>query len=226
MLETKRLVPAAMADPEFLVDVAYDAIHAAIVRNELKPGTALSEGALSEQLGISRTPIREALKRLEEERLVRIVPRRGAFVTDVSAEDIMAIYQLREALECYAIQFVPVYGDPVALELLAAEVKQAPDWLARGEIDHVNDLDIRLHRFVAESSRNPLVVKLVEQLLHQVQRLRLMTPTIPGRLDRQMHEHQLIIGALVAGKVDEAREALRVHLQTVRDTAVQIRLRM
>ena len=224
-MDAKRLMPVTLENQECLVDVAYDTIHRAIICNELKPGTALSEGALSEQLGISRTPIREALKKLEDEGLVRIVPRRGAFVTDLSAEDVVAIYQLREALECYAIQFVPAYGDPEALDGLAAEVAQAPAWLESNDVDMINDLDIRLHRFVARSSHNPLIVRLVDQLLHQVQRLRTMTPTVPGRLAQQMEEHRRIIAGLKSGDVDQAQEALRGHLQAVRDTAVQIKLR-
>ena len=224
-MDTKRLMPATLENQECLVDVAYDTLHRAIVCNELKPGTALSEGALSEQLGISRTPIREALKKLEDEGLVRIVPRRGAFVTDLSAEDVVAIYQLREALECYAVQFVPAYGDPAVLDGLAAEVAQGPAWLESNDVDRINDLDIRLHRFVAQSSHNLLIVRLVDQLLHQVQRLRYMTPSVPGRLVQQMEEHRRIIAGLKSGDVDKAQEALREHLQAVRDTAVQIRLR-
>lgn len=219
-----------LSDPadnsEFLVDNVYDAIRGAILRNDLKPGTALSETTLAEQLGTSRTPIREALKRLEEEDLVQIVPRRGVFVTDISVEDIVTIYQLREALECYAIQFAPKYGDQSEFDQLVADFEQAPQWIEAGQIDKVNEADTRLHRFIAQSTRNRLIIKLVDQLLGQIKRLRAMTPTVSGRLERQSQEHLRIVYALKDGNVEEAREALRDHLQTVRDTHVQIRLRM
>jgi len=218
--------PAYPENEEFLVDKAYSVLRNAIVCNDLKPGSPLSEGSLSERLGISRTPIREALKRLQDESLVRIVPRRGAFVSDISAEDIVQIYQLREAVECYAIQFVPQYGDLAELDELVAEVKRLPEWIKAGEIERVNDLDIRLHHYIARSSRNQLLYKLVNQLLNQVIRLRNMTPTVPGRLEQQADEHRQIVSALKAGDVEVAREALRNHLQKVRDTAVQLRLRM
>lgn len=225
-MNDKNLVPSGSDSEELLVDLAYAKIHGAIVRNELKPGVRLSEATLSNQLGISRTPIREALKRLQEERLIKVLPRRGAFVTDISAEDIVAIYQLREALECFAIQFVPQYGDRAELEALAADIEQSSQWLKNGDVDRVNDLDVRLHKFIAGGSRNPMICKLIDQLLHQVIRLRGMTPSVPGRLERQMQEHREIILALRSGDIDRAREAVRIHLQTVRDTAVQIRLRM
>jgi DNA-binding GntR family transcriptional regulator len=219
-----------LSDPagnvEFLVDNVYDTIKSAILRNELKPGTALSESTLAEQLGTSRTPIREALKRLEKEDLVQIVPRRGVFVTDVSLEDIVATYQLREALECYAMQFVPKYGDQSELDRLIADFDQAAQWIEAGQIDKVNEADTRLHRFIAQSTRNRLIIKLVDQLLGHVIRLRAMTPTVSGRLARQLQEHLCIVHALKDGNVEEATEALRDHLQMVRDTHVQIRLRM
>jgi len=219
-----------LSDPagnsESLVDNVYDTIKGAILRNELTPGTALSEATLAEQLGTSRTPIREALKRLEEEDLIQIVPRRGVFVTDISLEDIVTLYQLREALECYAIQFVPKYGDQSELDRLIADFEQAPEWIEAGQIDKVNDVDTRLHRFIAQSTRNRLIIKLVDQLLGQVIRLRAMTPTVSGRLSQQSQEHLRIVHALKDGNVEESTEALRQHLQTVRDTHVQIRLRM
>lgn len=211
---------------EFLVDKAYTVIRRSILHNEFKPGSPLSEGALSGQIGISRTPVREALKRLAEEGLVRVIPRRGAFVSDISAEDIVQTYQVREALECYAIQFVPQYGDRAELAALAAEVEQAREWAKTGAVDRVNDLDIRLHRFIARASRNELLCKLVDQLLSHVVRLRNMTPTVPGRLAQQAEEHVRIVYALNEGDLQAARQALCNHLQTVRDTAVQIRLRM
>lgn len=211
---------------EFLVDKAYSVLRNAIVCNDLKPGSPLSEGSLSERLGISRTPIREALKRLQDDSLVRIVPRRGAFVSDISAEDIVQIYQLREAVECYAIQFVPQYGDPAELDELVDEVERLPEWIKAGEIERVNDLDIRLHHYIAHASRNELLYRLVDQMLNQVIRMRNMTPTIPGRLEQQANEHRQIVSALKAGNAEAAREALRNHLRQVRDTAVQLRLCM
>lgn len=211
---------------EFLVDKAYELVRNAILRNDLKPGDQLSEASLSEQIGISRTPIREALKRLEQEGMIEIVPRRGAFVTGISAEDITEIYQLREALECYAIQFVTEYGDPAELDRLIADFEQSFRWIEAGEIDKVNEADTRLHRYIAHSSRNRRLIETVDQLLSQIVRLRSMTATVPGRLMHQAEEHLQIVHALKTGNVDEAREGLRTHLRSVLQTHLQIRLRL
>jgi GntR family transcriptional regulator, rspAB operon transcriptional repressor len=222
---TDRILQTATSGaPEFLVKRAYTTILDAIVTNDLPPGTPLSEASLSGQLGISRTPIREALKRLEHEGMVRIVPRRGAFVTDIPAEKIVELYGLREALECYAVQFVPQNGDPAELERLMAEYDESAQWLQDGEIDRINDMDLRLHRYIAGASRNQMLLKLVEELLSQVTRLRRLTPSVPGRLEKQREEHGRILHALQARDVVVAREAVRDHLRTVRDTALQMRL--
>ena len=218
------LILSSAGRTESLKQKAYRTIRQAIVNSDLKPNTQLSEARLAEQLGMSRTPIREALKQLEEEGLIRIVPRHGAFVTDISAEDIIQIYQVREALECYAIQFILEHSDISELDDLAADFEQSFHWIENGETDRINDADIRLHRYIARLSRNDLLVKLVNQLLNQIIRLRLMTPGVEGRLQQQAEEHLLIVNALKRGDVEEARQALQRHLRNVRATFLQIRL--
>lgn len=213
-------------DNQSLVDTAYRMIREAILSNEFKPGTILSENKLSRQIGISRTPTREALKRLEEQNLINIIPRMGAVVTDLSVEKINEIYQLREALECFAIGFVPRYGDPNELAQFLEDVEKSENWIKSGEIDKINDLDIYLHEYIARSSHNQLLIKIVDQLLDQIIRLRRMTPNFPGRLDEQREEHLKIVNALKEGKVEEAREQLHHHLRRVAETAIQIRLKM
>jgi GntR family transcriptional regulator, rspAB operon transcriptional repressor len=221
-----QIMATALENQEFLVDTAYNRIRESILQLEYQPGTFLSEPMISRLYGISRTPIREAFKRLEEQNLIRIIPRKGALVTDISAEDIVEIYQLREALECYAVQFVPQNGNPQELETISEGVQQSRQWIQAGEITRIDDLDIQLHYFIARSSCNQQLVKMVDMLLGQIVRLRRMTPTIPGRLEEQGQEHTRIVHAMMAGNVEEARENLRSHLRRVCEVAVQIRIKM
>jgi DNA-binding GntR family transcriptional regulator len=211
---------------EFLVDSAYETIREAILNNKFKPGMVLSEADLSRQLGISRTPTREALKRLEDQNLVRIIPRKGAFVTDLTVEMIHEIYQVREALECFALSFIPQYGDPDELDRIFKDVMDSNVWIRNNEIEKINDLDIHLHEYIVRSSHNQLLVKMVNQLLDQIIRLRRMTPNFPGRLEEQREEHIKIVTALKEGDVAEAQKNLSLHLRNVADTALQIRLKM
>jgi DNA-binding GntR family transcriptional regulator len=222
----EKLSSSDKKDDQFLVDTAYQMIREAILSNEFKPGTILSENDLSRQIGISRTPTREALKRLGEQNLVNIIPRKGAFVTDLSVETIHEVYQVREALECFAIEFVPKYGDPIELNQIFDDVKRSDNWIKSGDIGKINDLDIHIHEYIAKSSHNQLLVKMVDQLLDQIVRLRRMTPNFPGRIEEQREEHLNMVKALKEGNVEEARERLRHHLRKVAETAIQIRLKM
>jgi DNA-binding GntR family transcriptional regulator len=218
------LAPTTTPKTGSLKDKAYKAIREAIINYDLRPNARLSEAGLAEQLDMSRTPIREALKQLEEEGLVRIVPRHGAFVTDISTEDIVQIYQVREALECFAIQFISEQTDTSELDELISAFEQAEQWIEKGEIDKINEADVHLHRYIVRLPRNPLLVKLVDQLLNQVVRLRMMTPRIEGRLHEQAQEHLRIVYALKRGDVDEAVRAHQAHLRNVRSTFLQLRL--
>lgn len=209
-----------------LVDTAYRMIREAILNNEFKPGTLLSENELSRQIGISRTPTREALRRLSEQNLVSIVPKIGAFVTDLSVEKINEIYQVREALECFAIEFVPKFGDRTELDQIYKDVSNSSGWIKSGDVEKINELDIHIHEYIAKSSHNEILVKIIDQLLDQIIRLRRMTPNFPGRLDEQREEHLLMVKALQEGKVAIAQEQLRNHLRKVAETAIQIRLKM
>lgn len=220
------LTPSDVERSRSLQDKAYVAIRSAILRHDLKPNNQLSEASLAEQLGMSRTPIREALKRLEEEGLVRIVPRHGAFVTEISAEDIVQMYQLREALECYAIQSASEYTNTSEFAALVNAIEQSRQWIEDGEIDKINATDVRLHRYIVQFTRNQLIIKLVDQLLDQIVRLRLMTPTVEGRLPEQAEEHLRIVRALEEGDIEGAQAALQCHLRNVRDTFLQLRLRL
>jgi DNA-binding GntR family transcriptional regulator len=220
------LTPSGVQRSGSLQDKAYAIIRRAIMQGDLEPNAQLSEPSLADQLGMSRTPIREALKRLEEAGLVRIVPRHGAIVTDISAEDIVQIYQLREALECYAIQFASEYGNTPELEDLISAIEQSAQWIQDGEIEKINEADVRLHQYIAQLSRNQMLIRLVDQLLDQIIRLRLMTPKVEGRLPDQAEEHLCIVRALQEGKTEEAQAALQFHLRNVRDTFLQLRLRL
>ena len=149
-MEARVTLSGVGEESQSLTVKAYEALRDAILRNELGPGTLLSENSLAEQLHVSRTPVRAALKRLQEEGFVRIMPRRGVLVRNISAEDIVELYQMREALECYAMEFVPQYGDPDELAQLTAGLEQSVQWAETGAVHKINEVDTCLHRFVAK----------------------------------------------------------------------------
>lgn len=211
---------------EYLVDSAFNAIREAILTNQLKPGTALSEGDLSKQLGISRTPTREALKRLEENGLVQFIPRKGAFVTDVTIEMIVEIYQLREALECYAVEFTPQYGDMDELDRLEKDVEKTDEYIQQNNRAKLHEMDESLHMFIARAAHNETLYKLDKRFMQQGGRMRFFKPTALERYAEIKDEHQNIITAIKAGDIARAKQELVNHLRKSCNHVIQARLRL
>ena len=222
----KKGIGFGVENADLIVDRAYDLIRDGIINLEFKPGVFLTENMLAERFDLNRTPIREALKRLEEHSYIQIVPRKGALVVDLSAEKIVEIYQLREALECFAIRFVPQYGDREELKRLGEQAKKLEEWIENNKLDKINSFDNSLHSFIVKSTGNKQIMKIVDQLLKQITRLRNMTPLVPGRLSQQAKEQREIIAALEVDNVDEAADFLRNHLKNVMDNSIKIRMNL
>src|SRR5580765_3652483 len=173
----------------------YDHLRAEILSGRLEPGAELAEVALSEQLGVSRGPLREAIGRLASEGLVTVRPRRGAVVRSLSKEEFLELYQVREALEMLAVRLaVPRLGDEdvAVLEGLVATMAKHAE---REEVAEFFEANSAFHVRLVEASGNAKLLELYEQLLAQLGRYRLRSLTLRGNLDRSVAEHAAILRA-------------------------------
>lgn len=194
-------------------DRAYRALRDAIVDGELTPGTPLGEVEQAARLGVSRTPLREALARLEAEGLV--APHgRGVVVTEVSLDDIRALFELREPLETQAARLAAERGDPETFARLAArfgdigELLDHDDPARHGYYALVDELDAALDAAVGNAH---LVAALAKVRLHLV-RVRRLARHDPVRLEEAAREHRVLVEAIASGDADLAVAATRVHL--------------
>lgn len=199
---------------------AYKQIKERIILGEVPGGAALSEQTLVDDLGISRTPIREALNMLQHEQLVEIYPKQGVFVTRVSYKDVMDIYSLRVVLEPYAAKAATTRIDRAAIE------QQLEIWRAFDEhmspVDHVR-IDRELHTLIAEATENKYLINYLHQLYDQANRIRHVSLKRSVERMSQIHEEHLrILEAMLSGDGDAAAEGMRLHLVNARDTAVKI----
>lgn len=198
-----------------LRDHAYDAIKAAILSLHLKPGEPLVEREVATRLGISKTPVRGALVRLEREGLVTMVPFKGAIVARIYKDDIREIFQLREALEGLAARLAaPMFSEADYAEgrklLLAAEQAfQEERYAECSQVGH------GLHDLILRRADNIRLRSIVSNLDDQLQRFRLISAQIPGRLARSSQEHVEILEALHARDAASAERLMREHLQGV-----------
>lgn len=194
--------------PISLKERAYKIIKQNIISCKFPPGSLLNEKDLVEHIGASRTPIREALNRLEQEKLITIVPQRGSFVTEITPQIIKDVYQVREMLEpCLASRVTPLVG---ADDLLC--FKERFNQLAPGDYDTAMAIDNDFHNFVVKASGNNYLINLMENLYVQNERIRAIMIRMPQRLGETVAEHLAIIEAMLARDEAKAGEAMRIHI--------------
>ncbi len=198
--------------PRNLTDLAYNSIREHIVRGRLDESSRLTEDFLCRQLGISKSPIREALNRLESEGLIRIEPRRGAFLRTFSIKEIDDMYDLRDVLERHAVRTARV--TPKLLQELGRIVKRMREYLEANEKARYIDEDVGFHKLLASATGNEKLRMVLENLQSQIWLSRRKTYDLSSSTACDFHE--AIIGALEAEDRDRAEQLMGKHIQTVR----------
>jgi DNA-binding GntR family transcriptional regulator len=190
---------------------AYARILERIVSLEMAPGSVVNEARLREELKIGRTPIREALQRLARENLVRSVPHRGTFVTDVNITDLARITEVRVVIESHAARLA-------AEKLTAADreaMRELLELLHRGYVTDQRDLmqlDRRIHRTIYRAARNPFLEATLERYFNLSLRLWYLVIDREVRLREAVDEHVELLQAILAGDADRAEEIMRRHV--------------
>ncbi len=205
-----------------ITDRAFEAIRDAIVIGQFQPGERLSEESLAEQLGVSKTPVHDALGRLVAEGLVQMTPYVGAAVVRLSPRDVEEIYEVRETLERLAIQLAIAHVDEGPLRDLDQELASFSRPLQQKEFQHYFDVDNRLHDAVAQMSGNQRLVRFLDMLRNQSHAARFLSSRLPGRTDRSIEEHRAIIAALLGRDAALATQTMQKHLTGSRQAATQI----
>jgi DNA-binding GntR family transcriptional regulator len=195
-------------------DRAYNALRDEIVGWELPPGTVLAEVEQSQRLGISRTPLREALARLTADGLVAPQAGRGLVVTDVSLENIRELFEVRRALEEQAARLAAERGKTEVFEALERELLAVSDLLADDDPARraYYDLVRRFDEAVDDAVGNPYLVTALRSLRTHLVRIRRHAKDDPGRLRGAAAEHLTIVQAIVAHDAELAAHATHVHL--------------
>lgn len=201
----------------------YSALRDAIVSAELEPGRQLSENELATWLGVSRTPVREALVSLREDRLVEIVPQLGTFVSPISLSAVEDAQFVREALECAAVRQAatePGHEDVLALEGLIARQREVG---AGGDAERFFVLDDEFHSALCASGGREIAWVLSQRAKSHLDRVRRLSLPQPRYLDEMVAEHGLVVRAIKRGDPDAAEDALRHHLRMVLSALPEIR---
>ena len=206
----------ARPDRQLVTDWVYEEIRGAIVDLRLEPGAPLREAAIATQLGVSKTPVREALGRLEQEGLVEATSFKGAVVTDYSERDLQEIYELRELLEGVAVRAAATEADDATLVALHDVIERSRAARDTDDLVLLAELLGRFDQIIFEQVENARIRNLIETLRAHLTRIGKLTEEIPGRVEASVEEHAAIVEAIARGDADEAERAMRVHIASVR----------
>nr|WP_307990971.1 GntR family transcriptional regulator [uncultured Niameybacter sp.] len=197
-----------------LRDIVFQTIRKAILNGELEPGERLMETQLGEKLGVSRTPIREAIRKLELEGLVVMVPRKGAQVAQFTIKDIEDVLQVRASLEALAAKLACKHMDErsfLKLQLIITEYEYAAK---EDDIEVMIQKDIEFHDTIALASQNDKLIQLYNNMREQVQRYRIAYLKNTEQSNAVIAEHNEILKALKDGEEEVAAKLATKHIET------------
>jgi len=193
----------------------YATLREGIVTAQLEPGRRLSENELAAPLGVSRTPVREALARLREDRLVAIVPQLGTFVTLISPAAVADAAFVREALECRAVRLTAERIDAAGLAELSANIVAQERAEADRDDEAFDLLDESFHQTICAHSGHEIAWSLSRRANGHLDRVRRLSLPDSRYLSQMVREHKALLAAIADGDADAAEASLRQHLMTV-----------
>ena len=208
-----RLAPILLDAYKPLREVVSDTLRQAIRDGALKPGERLMEIPLAEELGVSRTPIREAIRKLEQEGFVVMIPRRGTYVADISLKDISQVFEIRSALEELAAALAAERITDEEIEALERMLVEIGNYIETKDMDKIVETDVAFHEVLYKASRNERLVEIIHNLREQTLRFRTVSMNQPGRLAKTREEHRLLVEAIANRDGKQARKMARMHME-------------
>lgn len=196
----------------------YAALRDAIVRGQLEPGQRLSENTLAAEMGISRTPVREGLSLLREDRLVETVPQLGSFVSRVDPAAIADAQFIRESLECAAVRISAQVVGEADIAALEENLRGQERAIEQGDLDAFYLLDDSFHRTLCDLSGHRTVWTVSERAKAHLNRIRRLSLGMPDYLEEMLAEHRKVLDALSAHDPDMAERHLRDHRRPIGST--------
>lgn len=195
-----------------LRDVVFKTLRQAILKGDMEPGERLMEITLANKLGVSRTPIREAIRKLELEGLVHMVPRKGAVVASISEKDMRDVLEVRVTLEELVVKLAIQNMEESDIDLLKRTARNFESAVIARDIVDIVEADVMFHDVIYNKTNNGRLIQIINNLREQMYRYRLEYVKDARTHSILISEHQDIIAALEKRDVDEAKNAVRQHI--------------
>ena len=212
-----------------LRDVVFNTLRQAILTGELKPGERLMEIHLADQLGVSRTPIREAIRKLELEGLVTMIPRRGAEVAQITEKSMNDVLEVRRAVDALCVELACERIGEEALVQLGEACEAFAEEARKGEkekdVKLLAQKDVALHDIIVQATGNQRLIQLVNNLSEQMYRYRFEYLKDFSQHEKLVEEHRVIYESIVKKDCETACEAAKLHIDNQKKAIIrQIRL--
>lgn len=210
-----------MNDDLPLRDAVFQTLRQAILQGKLEPGERLMELHLAAMLGVSRTPVREAIRKLELEGLVITIPRRGAVVAQITRKDLEDVLEVRCALEELAVRKACANMDERQLQALKDAAARFEKCVSAGNLMESAQADVDFHEIISEATGNRRLIQILNNIRSQVYRYRLENLKNKSSHPDLIREHSSLIEALEARNEDLAARCIRVHIENQRTAIME-----
>lgn len=208
----RRLLPIKLDSYQPLREVVCETLRNAIVSGVLQPGERLMEIQVAEELGVSRTPVREAIRKLELEGFVVMIPRRGTYVSDLSIKDITEVFEVRTSLDVLAAGLAAERITEEELEQMERLLVEIGGYIEANDMDKIVEADSQFHDILYRASRNERLVGIINNLREQLTRFRSLSMSYPGRLKEMFGEHTRMVESLGQRNVALAQQFAGEHM--------------
>ncbi len=215
------LQPIKLDSYKPLRELVCENIRQAIIDGTFSPGERLMEIQLADEMGVSRTPVREAIRKLELEGFVVMIPRRGTYVADISIKDITEIYEIRISLDILAAGLAAERITDEELEKLNSYLVEIGRYVPAMDMDKIVELDTAFHDILYKATRNERLVSVIGNLREQLTGIRGRSMSYPGRLVETMDEHRALVDSIASRDVERAQRAARVHIENAEQTLLR-----
>lgn len=205
-----------------LEEKVYKTLEDQILSQKLTAGEAVTELKLSAELGVSRTPVREALQRLDREGLIKLIPNKGAFVIGISEKDLIDIYMIRMRLEGLAARITAEKADESTVRHLRENTELTEFFISKGNVERVKDLDSDFHDIIYRACESRMLCKTLSELHRYIASYRKLSLTVEGRIEKSFEEHKQICDAIENKDMENADRLMSRHVEHALDNLLSI----
>ena len=205
-----------------LRDVVFNTLRQAILTGEMEPGERLMEIQLANKLGVSRTPIREAIRKLELEGLVLMIPRKGAEVAQITEKNMQDVLEVRKALEELSVQLACERITPEQVEEMKMAAEDFRKVLKSGDVTKIAEADVKFHDIIFAATNNQRLITLLNNLREQMYRFRVEYLKQKECYPQLLEEHDKLIALISGGEVEEACELMGCHIDNQASTVSDV----